>query len=81
MPRRYSVAITASKGRFFAAGEDVPSDVVTPGCAEEYRIPDEQQQSDVSYDTDHQRRTSYQHEHHQSATKLLLTRKKLVSSS
>ena len=41
--RRYRCHIIASKGRFYARGEEIPDDVKVPGCAEKYRIVDEQQ--------------------------------------
>ena len=41
--RRYRCHIIASKGRFFRAGDPIPDDVKVAGCAEKYRIVDEQQ--------------------------------------
>jgi hypothetical protein len=40
--RRYRIHIIASRGRFFSAGDPIPEDVSVPGCAEKYRIRDEQ---------------------------------------
>jgi hypothetical protein len=41
--RRYSIHVLATKGRFFSAGEPIPDDVKVPGCAERYRIREEEQ--------------------------------------
>ena len=62
MLRRYSIHIIASKGRYFAAGEAIPDDVVTPGCAERYRIVDEQPDDSSSTTVDHDDRARDQPE-------------------
>ena len=57
--RRYSIHLIASRGRFFKAGESIPDDVSVPGCAEKYRIRDEQgdeSDSRKSHDTFRARR-------------------------
>jgi hypothetical protein len=41
--RGYRIHLIASKGRFFSAGEPIPDDVSTPGCAERYRIREDEQ--------------------------------------
>jgi hypothetical protein len=47
MSRRYSIAIIASRGRYFAAGEEIPPDVVVAPFAEKFhRIVDDVQQPD-----------------------------------
>ena len=45
--RRYRCHVLASRSRFYPAGEPIPDDVSTPGCAEKYRIR-EDEQSDES---------------------------------
>ena len=41
--RRYSCHVIAAGGRFFKAGEDVTDDVTVAGCAEKYRIREDEQ--------------------------------------
>jgi hypothetical protein len=46
--RRYRCHIIASRGRFYARGEEIPDDVKVPGCAQKYLIVDDEQQRDES---------------------------------